>query len=340
MAGWTLGPTSGRTSTRGKATPVRRVLIAAVPPVDELDLVGPASVFAAANRLAGTLVYSVEIATSGTDLTIQGEGGLISFLATQRLDAARGPYDSVLVVSGVESRKRRDSALIAWLRAAAPRTQRLGAVCVSSFLLAEAGLLDGKQVAAHRQFSGELARSHPKLRVVSESGWVQDGTIFTSAGVSAGIDLALAWVKADLGAAVAGDIARDFETLGKGAGAQPPTAAALAAESKARRAVNELQDWIGGNLKKPLTAAALARKGRMSVGALGRAFRRETGRTLSQFVLLARVEAARTRLETTTESVDQVAAACGFTSLEAMRRGFQQTLGVSPAAFRRKRPIT
>jgi len=335
MAGWTLGLTSGRTTTRGKPTPVRRVLIAAVPPVDELDLVGPATVFAAANRLAGTPVYSVEIATSGTDLTIKGESGLISFLATQRLDTARGPYDSVLLVSGVESRKRRDSALVAWLRAAAPRTQRLGAVCVSSFLLAEAGLLDGKRVAAHRQFRDDLVRAHPKVRVSSESGWVQDGVIFTSAGVSAGVDLALAWVKADLGAAVAGDIARDLETLGQGASAQP--AAARAAESKARRAVNELQDWIGDNLKKPLTAAALARKGRMSVGALGRAFRRETGRTLSQFVLQTRVEAARTRLETTTETLDQVAAACGFTGLEAMRRGFRQTLGVSPAAFRRKR---
>jgi transcriptional regulator GlxA family with amidase domain len=335
MAGWTLGPTSGRTTTRGKPTPVRRVLIAAVPPVDELDLVGPATVFAAANRLAGTPVYSVEIATSGTDLTVKGESGLISFLASQRLDTARGPYDSVLLVSGVESRKRRDSALIAWLRAAAPRTQRLGAVCVSSFLLAEAGLLDGKQVAAHRQFRDDLTRGHPKVRVASESGWRQDGTIFTSAGVSAGVDLALAWVKADLGAAVAGDIARDFETLGQGASAQP--AAARAADSKARRAVNELQDWIGENLKKPLTAAALARKGRMSVGALGRAFRRETGRTLSQFVLQTRVEAARTRLETTTETLDQVAAACGFSGLEAMRRGFKQTLGVSPAAFRRKR---
>ena len=335
MAGWTLGPTSGRTTTRGKPTPVRRVLIAAVPPVDELDLVGPATVFAAANRLAGTPVYSVEIATSGTDLTIAGESGLISFLATQRLDTARGPYDSVLLVSGVESRKRRDSALIAWLRAAAPRTQRLGAVCVSSFLLAEAGLLDGKQVAAHRQFRDDLTRGHPKVRVAAESGWRQDGVIFTSAGVSAGVDLALAWVKADLGAAVAGDIARDFETLGQGAAAQP--AAARAADSKARRAVNELQDWIGDNLRKPLTAVALARKGRMSVGALGRAFRRETGRTLSQFVLQTRVEAARTRLETTTETLDQVAAACGFTGLEAMRRGFRQTLGVSPAAFRRKR---
>lgn len=337
MAGWTLGPTSGRATTRGKATPVRRVLIAAVPPVDELDLVGPVRVFAAANRLAGTTIYSVEIATSGTDLTIKGESGLVSFLATQRLDAARGPYDSVLVVSGLESRKRRDSALIAWLRAAAPRTQRLGAVCVSSFLLAEAGLLDGKRVAAHRQFRDDLARAHPKVRVASESSWVQDGTIFTSAGVSAGVDLALAWVKADLGAVVAGDIARDFETLSKGASAQPPTAAAFAAESRARRAVNELQDWIGDNLKKPLTAAALSRKGRMSVGALGRAFRRETGRTLGQFVLQTRVEAARARLETTTETLDQVAAFCGFNGLEAMRRGFKQTLGVSPAAFRRKR---
>ncbi len=335
MAGWTLGPTSGRTTARGKPTPIRRVLIAAVPPVDELDLVGPATVFAAANRLAGTPVYNVEIATSGTDLTIKGESGLISFLATQRLDTARGPYDSVLLVSGVESRKRRDSALIAWLRAAAPRTQRMGAVCVSSFLLAEAGLLDGKQVAAHRQFRDDLTRGHPKVRVATEAGSVQDGVIFTSAGVSAGVDLALAWVRADLGAAVAGDIARDFETLSMGASAQP--AAARAAESKARRAVNELQDWIGDNLKKPLTAAALARKGRMSVGALGRAFRRETGRTLSQFVLQTRVEAARTRLETTTETLDQVAAACGFTGVEAMRRGFKQTLGVSPAGFRRKR---
>ncbi len=337
MAGWTQGPTAGRTTGRSKPTPVRRVLIAAVPPVDELDLVGPLTVFAAANRLAGTAVYRVEIATSGSDLTIKGESGLVSFLATQRLDAARGPYDSVLVVSGVESRKRRDSALIAWLRAAAPRTQRLGAVCVSAFLLAEAGLLDGRKTAVHWRFADELGRQHPKVKALAATQCVQDGAIYTAAGVSAGVELALAWVKADLGAAVAGDIAGDFEVLHSGARASAPTAAGFAAQSKARRAVNELQDWIGENLRKPLTVAALARKGRMSVGALGRAFRRETGRTLSHFVLQTRVEAARTRLETTADSLDQIAEACGFTGLEAMRRGFRRTLGVSPAAFRRKR---
>ena len=337
MAGWTPGPGSGRTTGRGKAAHARRVLIAAAPPVDELDLIGPVTVFAAANRLSGAGVYSIEVATSGTNLTLKGEGGLISFLADVRLDEARGPYDTILVVGGVENRRRRDSALTAWLRAAAPRTRRMGAVCVSSFVLADAGLLDGRKATAHRQFADELARTHPKVKVVSEPGWVQDGPIFTSAGVSAGVDLALAWVKADLGAALAGKIAQDFEIVLRRPGGEEPSAEVIAAQSKARRIIHELQLWIADNLGRPITNAVLARKSGMTPGALARTFRREIGRTPAQYVLQARVEGARTRLETTAESLDQIAAACGFASAAAMRNGFRRALGVTPAAFRRKK---
>src|SRR5262245_40066568 len=187
-------PSSRRARSAGAS---RRIVVVAVPPVDELDLVGPLQVFNSVNRLAGRPLYAIEVATTAETLTVEGEGGVLSFAARHRFYNVEGGCDSVLVVCGLGTRSVRDGALSRWLRQRAADVRRLGAVCVGSFLLAEAGLLDGRRATTHWKFGRELAARYPRVRVEHEPLWVKDGNIYTSAGISAGIDLALAWVEED-----------------------------------------------------------------------------------------------------------------------------------------------
>jgi transcriptional regulator GlxA family with amidase domain len=171
----------------------RRVVVVAVPPVDELDLVGPLQVFNSVNRLAGRTIYTIEVVTNAEGLRCEGEGGVLTFIALRHFSKVEGIRDSVLVVCGLASRSVRDPSLSAWLQKISNEVRRLGAVCVGSFLLAEAGLLDGRRATTHWRFGRELAARHPSVRVEHEPLWVKDGNIYTCAGISAGIDLALAW---------------------------------------------------------------------------------------------------------------------------------------------------
>src|SRR5262245_4482525 len=162
-----------RISTRRHSDPVaaspkhnsRRVIVVVVPPVDELDLIGSLQVFNSINRLAGRIIYTIEVVTSAADLTVQGEGGVLTFMARRRFDEVEGTADSVLLVCGLGSRSTRDAALSAWLRKTAGEVRRLGAVCVAAFLLAEAGLLKGRRATSHWRFGRELAARHPDVRV-------------------------------------------------------------------------------------------------------------------------------------------------------------------------------
>lgn len=308
----------------------------AVPPVDEFDLVCPIQVFSAANRLAGKPVYSVEVATNGKDLKVQGEGGLLSFLAETNYKALKENFDSLLLVCGLGTRNAHDTALFAWLRRIAPTVRRLGSVCVGSFLFAEAGLLNGKKATSHWRFSEELARRYPLLKVESERVWVKDENIYTSAGISAGIDLALAWVEEDCGAAIAQEVARELVLFLRRSGGQKQLSVSLSAQASEMKAIQELQVWIAENLRKKLTVQVLADRTAMSVRNFERVFTREVGRTPSQYVLQARVEAVRHQLERTDRGLKQIAAGCGFGSADVMRRSFARLVGVTPNEYRSK----
>jgi len=277
----------------------RRVAVVVVPPVEELDLVGPMQVFGAANRLAGKPVYTVEIATNSRDLKVAGEGGLLSFLAQRRFPELKGPFDSLLLVCGVATRNARDAALFAWLRKMAPEVRRIGSVCVVAFLFAEAGLLDGKRATAHWKFGEELAKRYPRVRVESNPLWVKDGNIYTSAGISAGIDLALAWVEEDCGAAVAHEVARELVLFLCRPGGQPQYSVSLAAQASQMKAIQDLQVWIAENVRKKLSVQMLADHFAMSVRNFERVFTRELGRTPSRYILQVRVEEAQRQLERT-----------------------------------------
>src|SRR5215471_9129912 len=259
----TITVTSRKTKSRPHST--RRIIAAVVPPVDELDLVGPLQVFNSVNRLASRPIYSIEVVTNADQLTVEGEGGVLTFLAKHHFNKVEGVCDSALLVCGVGTRSLRDPALSAWLRTMAAKTRRLGAVCAASLLLAEAGLLNGRRATAHWKFGQELAKQYPHVRVEHDPLWVKDGNIYTSAGLSAGIDLALAWVEEDCGACLAHEAARELVLFLRRPGGQPQVSVSLASQSSEMSSVRELQIWIAENLETRLSVSDLAHRQAMSV---------------------------------------------------------------------------
>jgi len=315
----------------------RRIVVVAVPPVDELDLVGPMQVFNSVNRLAGRTVYTIEVVTTTSGLKVEGEGGIMTFMARQHFSRLKGACDSVLLVCGLGTRAVRDAALSAWLRKMANEVRRLGAVCVGSFLLAEAGLLNGRRATSHWRFGREFATRHPQVRVEHEPLWVKDGNIYTSAGVSASIDLALAWVEEDCGAALAHEAARELVLFLRRPGGQPQVSVSLASQASELASVRELQIWIAEHLRTKLTVEDLAERMSMSVRNFERVFTREVGTTPSQYLLQIRVEAARRQLERSDGNLKSVASAAGFGNIDVMRRAFVRLLGITPRRYRELR---
>jgi transcriptional regulator GlxA family with amidase domain len=320
-------------SLRRRAGSTRRVVVLVVPPVDELDLVGPIQVFSAANRLAGKHIYNIEIATNGKDLKVRGEGGWLSFLAEVYYHDLKKKFDSLLLVCGVGTRNARDPALFAWLNDVAPSVRRLGSVCVGSFLFAEAGLLNGRRATSHWRWNKEFAERFPKVKVASEPIWVKDKNIYTSAGISAGIDLALAWVEEDCGNAFASEISRELVLFLRRPAGQAQLSVSLAAQANEMKSIQELQVWITEHLDKKLPVQLLADRAAMSVRNFERVFEQEVGMSPAQYVRKLRVEAAQRMIEQSEKGLDQVASACGFSSADLMRRAFVQFLGKTPRAL-------
>jgi transcriptional regulator GlxA family with amidase domain len=312
----------------------RSVTVVLVPPVDELDLVGPLQVFNSVNRLAGRTIYTIDVVTTTDDLSVKGEGGVLTFVATKHFTNAVSHGDSVLLVCGLGSRSVRDPALSKWLKRTATRVRRLGAVCVGAFLLAEAGLLDDRRATAHWRFGPELAARYPDVKVEHEPLWVKDGNIYTCAGISAGIDLALAWVEEDCGSALAHEAARELVLFLRRPAGQPQVSVSLAAQASEMSSIRELQIWVAEHLQSKLTVEDLANRMAMSMRNFERVFTREVGTTPSQYVLQLRVEAARRRLERTSDGLKQVAAAVGFGNELHLRRAFVRLLGITPRRYR------
>lgn len=311
-----------------------RVIVVVVPPVDELDLVGPLQVFSSVNRLAGQVIYSIEIVSNAKVQKVEGEGGLLTFLAKSHFGRVKGKFDSVLLVCGLSSRTARDPALFAWLRENAVVVRRLGAVCVGAFLLAEAGLLDGKKATSHWKFGKELAKRYPQVKVETDPLWVRDGNIYTSAGVSAGIDLALAWVEEDCGSALAHEAARELVLYLRRPSGQKQLSVSLTSQASEMKSIQELQVWIDENVQKRLSVQVLAERVSMSTRNFERVFTREVGTTPSQYLLQVRVEGARRQLERTDRGFKQIASDVGFGSVDVMRRAFVRLLGITPGRYR------
>ena len=312
----------------------RRIVVVVVPPVDELDLVGPLQVFNSVNRLAGRRIYAMDVVTNTEGNTVEGEGGVLTFIAKQHFNRVEGACDSVLLVCGLESRLVRSASLSTWLKKMAAKVRRMGAVCVGAFLLAEAGLLDGRTATTHWRFGQEMAKRFPRVHVRHEPLWVKDGHIYTSAGISAGIDLALAWVEEDCGAGLAHEAARELVLFLRRPGGQPQLSVSLASQASEMISIRELQMWIAEHLQTRLSVSQLAERMAMSVRTFERVFTREVGTTPAQYVLQMRVEAARRKLEHTDKGLKQIASATGFGNVDVMRRAFVRLLGLPPVRYR------
>jgi transcriptional regulator GlxA family with amidase domain len=225
---------------------------------------------------------------------------------------------------------------VATVRATAARARRVASVCTGTFLLAEAGLLHGKQVTTHWGRCRRLQRRYPDLTVDPDPIFVRDGDVYTSAGVTAGIDLCLALVEADHGRERALWVARQLVVFLKRPGGQAQFSSHLSAQLAERDAVAEVQTWVADHLDEDLSVARLAERAAMSPRHFARVFRAETGVTPARYVERARVEQARTRLEESNQGIEEIAYACGFGTAETMRRAFLRALRVGPSEYRQR----
>jgi transcriptional regulator GlxA family with amidase domain len=311
-------------------------VVLVVPPIEELDLVGPVQVLSTANRLTarGEAPYEIRVVSTTRDRVIAGESGL-SILAQSYYRSIDGEMDSLLIVSGVKGRNRRDDELAAWLRRTAPACRRVGTVCISAFLLANAGVLIDQRATVHWKYAHELAYRFPRLSVDPDPIWVRAGNIYTSSGFSAGIDLALAWVAEDCGNAVAVEAARELVLFLRRPAGQTQLSVTLAAQARAMEPIQELQVWIADNLgRRDLSTSVLADRVSMSVRNFARRFTADVGTTPAKYVRHLRVEAARRMLQSSSHDLGRVARAAGFGSVDAMRRAFVRVLGKSPRNMR------
>jgi transcriptional regulator GlxA family with amidase domain len=336
-----IAATSALRHHRDMSSQLRRVAMVVFPDVQILDVTGPLEVFA---RTARWLVdhgrcrepaYAVELLAARRGI-VRSSSGLELVIRRPFAEARRG-IDTLLVAGGVGARRvPSDRALVGWLRRAAPRVRRLASVCTGAFLLAEAGLLDGRRATTHWGACALLAARYPKVSVEADPIFVRDGRVYTSAGVTAGMDLALALVEEDHGREVAVAVARELVMFLKRPGGQSQFSIPLMAQTATRQPLGELQEWIGEHPGADLSVAALARRAAMSLRNFARVFTREVGMTPARFVERARVEAARRRLEESAAGIEAVASQCGFSSAEIMRRAFLRTVHVNPAEYRHR----
>jgi transcriptional regulator GlxA family with amidase domain len=326
-------------SSGKRRRPSRHVVMLAFPGVQVLDVTGPLEVFGCAARLleergrTGPPAYTVEIVAGSAGPFASSSG--IRLVAERAVRDVRGGIDTLLVAGGQGTQAALgDRALISWLRRMAPRVRRLGSVCTGAFLLAEAGLLDGRRVTTHWRWCAALAARCPQATIDADRIYVRDGDLYTSAGVTSGMDLALALIEEDHGREVAMAVARQLVLFLKRPGGQSQFSAQLAAQSAEREPLRELQTWVVDHPDADLSVPALARRVAMSARNFARVFRREVGMTPARYVEIVRVEAARRRLEESSGGVDAVAADCGFGTAETMRRAFRRRMRVAPSAYR------
>ena len=316
-----------------KPTGLRRVVLLAVPPVQSLDVMGPAEVFAAANQFAGGPHYAVELATAGPSLSVATDSG-VALLAHCPYRQLRGPIDTFLVAGGAGARLCRDLALARWLAREAPKSRRYGSICTGAYLLGLAGLLKGRRVTTHWAWADGLSKAYPDARVDSHPLWIQDDRLYTSAGVTAGIDLSLSLVEEDLGSTVAQTIARHLVLFLRRSGGQTQYSMTLAAQAAQGAGLRDLPAWLLSHLKDDLRVERIAAQAAMSPRHFSRVFAENFGAGPAHYVERLRLEAARRELELSSKSLAQVAGDCGFGSAEVLRRSFQRVYRTSPARHR------
>lgn len=321
-------------------TSPRQIAILAFPDVQSLDVTGPLEVFAGAH----TLIEATARADPGYEMLILSRDGAplrtsSGLTITPHGDFAHTPpwLDTLVVAGGLGSHAASaDPTTLEWIAQTSKRARRTASVCTGAFLLAAAGLLDGRRATTHWAAAPELARLYPTVRVDPEPIFLRDGDVWTSAGVTAGMDLALALVEEDLDRDMALALARQLVMFLRRPGNQSQFSATLAAQEPIREPLREVRRHIVENVAADLSVEALAQFSHMSPRHFARSFRAETGVTPARYVESVRLEAARRSLEDTALPIATVALACGFGTPETLRRAFLRAYGVGPAEYRRR----
>jgi transcriptional regulator GlxA family with amidase domain len=306
---------------------MRKVVIVGPPPVQVLDVTGPLEV------LSNAPDYEVQLANPGLERTLQTNRGVVLGDATPIADV-RGPIDTLVVAGGPGAENGSyDPNFIAWIAKSAKQSRRVASICTGAFLLAEAGLLNGKQAVTRWSFCDRLAREYPKILVRPEPIYLRDGFIYTSAGITAGIDLSLALVEEDHGHETALKIARFLVMFLVRPGGQAQYSHMLSHQAITSQPLRELQVWMLQHLRDDLTVESLAERIGVSARHFTRVCLRETGMNPGQFVDRMRVEAAQQIIDSSSRGLKEIADFCGFKSADAMRRTFLRILRVTPAEY-------
>ena len=320
---------------RGAAAALpRRVAMLVYPGVAPLDVAGPLEVFGVANFLRGRPLYEI-LTVAPTSAPVPTALGFAILPACAMAELPL-PVDTLLVSGGGAPDAGTDPAILKWLRRTAPQARRFGSICTGTFALGAAGLIDGKHVATHWAFGEELARRHPEAIVEIDPIFIRDGRLCSSAGITAGIDLALALVEEDHGRDFALSVARFMVLFLKRSGGQAQFSTQLQAQFAELPAIQKVQAWCLDNLEGELSVGTMARQATMSERNVARVFRDETGRSPGELVASARLQAACRLLEESGLTLKAVAQRCGFGSATALRRAFASRLGVSPLDYRDK----
>ncbi|MET8955025.1 GlxA family transcriptional regulator [Streptomyces sp. NPDC004393] len=310
---------------------MRTLLVVLFEAVQSLDVTGPVEVFAGAEACRPGTYRVVTASLDGAP--VRTSSGL-TLVPDHALADAPAPH--TLIVPGGQGTRSPDPRLVDWLRRHGPRADRLVSICTGAILLARAGLLDGRRVTTHWAYCDTLARDHPEIAVDPDPIYVRDGRVATSAGVTAGIDLALALIEEDLGRDTALTVARHLVVFLRRPGNQAQFSAQLAAQTAQRAPLREVQQWITEHPADDLSVESLATRCRLSPRHFARAFRAETGLSPGRYVDRVRLEHARRLLEDTGDGVQEISRASGYGTPEAMRRAFLKALGAAPAEYRRR----
>jgi transcriptional regulator GlxA family with amidase domain len=318
----------------------RTIGIITFPGVEALDITGPFEVFNFANLglkrhgIDSEPIYTIKLLgeKSGPIKTLSG----MQVIADDVYGDPTAEYDTLLIPGGHVEEELKNRALLDWIKMMAPRVKRVASVCTGAFLLAEADLLNGCAATTHWHYCQELAQKYPEVKVEADRIFIKSGHIFTSGGITAGIDLALALLEEDWGRDLALFVARFLVVFLKRPGGQSQFSTYLSSEAFHRNDLRELQSWIIANLHHDLKIDSMAERLSMSPRNFARVFLTETGMTPAKFVETARVDQARHFLETTELSIETVADKTGFKDPERMRRTFIRHLGVNPQNYRQR----
>ena len=320
----------------------KTIVFLAAPSTQVLDVAGPFQVFVRAAEIfvrehpKSKPPYEVLLASSTRRRSVITNCGLV-LTGTETFRTLRGPIDTLLAAGGTGVEEAAQSEdLVLWLRKTAQRVRRIGSICTGAFLLAEAGLLDGKRAATHWNWAAKLANKYKQITVDPDPIYIRDGNTYTTAGVTAGMDLALALVEEDLGSPMALQVARELVLYLRRTGGQSQFSAALSLQASDRKQIEETRSWILDNLEQDLPVEKLAAKAGMSPRHFARVFQKDTGTTPAHFVERLRVDTARRRLEESRDKLEKVANDCGFGSIQTLRRSFLRVLRVPPNEYRHR----